>query len=56
MVAARRGAALADGLTREFFDGHTQAFTPRLREDNPGRGEKSRGSEIFGRNEALIES
>jgi hypothetical protein len=47
MVAARRGAALADGLARESFDRYTQAFTPRLREDNPGRGEKSRGCGDF---------
>jgi len=49
------GSRFGRWVGQGVFDGHTQAFTPRLREDNPGRGEKSRGEEIFWRNEALVE-
>ncbi len=37
------GAAFTDRSARGVSCGHTQGITPRLRKDNPGSGEKSRG-------------
>ena len=51
------GSRFGRWVGQGVFDGHTQAFTPRLREENPGREEKSRGAETFyWRTEGLVES